>query len=159
MTLDNNRRLVIGGSFIIAFIFVGIPGPEWLEPLRTDWVALVLLYWCLTLPERIGVGTGWLIGLFLDVLYGSTLGQHALAKTLIAFIALKLHLRVRIFPVWQQALVVGLLLAINHLIIIWVRGLSDMPAAPLSLWFTIIVGIGMWPILYTVLRKFRRSYS
>lgn len=159
MTLDNRRRLVIGSSFIVAYLLASIPGPAWLEPLRPDWVALVLLYWCLALPERVGIGIGWFSGLLLDVIYGSVLGQHALAKTLLAFLALKLHLRIRIFPVWQQALVVGLMLAMNHLIVIWVRGLADQPAAPGRLWFTIVVGVAVWPIIFTILRKFRRSYS
>ncbi|MDH5632568.1 MAG: rod shape-determining protein MreD [Gammaproteobacteria bacterium] len=159
MTLDNKRRLGIAGSFVIAFILASISGPDWLDPLRPDWVALVLIYWCLVLPERIGIGTGWFAGLLLDVVYGSMLGQHALAKTLLAFLVLKLHLRVRIYPPWQQALVVGLLLTINHIIIIWVRTIGGQADAPGKLWFTIIVGAALWPVLSTVLRNLRRRFA
>jgi rod shape-determining protein MreD len=159
MTNDNRRRVVIAGSFVVAFILASITGPAWLEPLRPDWVALVLIYWCLAMPDRIGLGTAWLVGLFLDVVYGSLLGQHALAKTLVAFLVLKLHLRIRIFPAWQQALVVGLILVINHIIIIWVRGMSGQADAPGALWFTIIVGMAIWPALFNLLRKTRRRYT
>ena len=159
MTTDNRRRVVIAISFVVAFILASITGPAWLEPLRPDWVALVLIYWCLAMPDRIGLGTAWLVGLLLDVVYGSLLGQHALAKTLVAFLVLKLHLRIRIFPAWQQALVVGLILAINHIIIIWVRNMSGQSDAPVTLWFTIIVGTAIWPPLYNLLRKTRRRYT
>ena len=159
MTNDNRRRMVIAGSFVVAFILASITGPAWLEPLRPDWVALVLIYWCLAMPDRIGLGTAWLVGLLLDVVYGSLLGQHALAKTLVAFLVLKLHLRIRIFPAWQQALVVGLILVINHIIIIWVRGMSGQADAPGALWFTIIVGMAIWPALFNLLRKTRRRYT
>jgi rod shape-determining protein MreD len=159
MTNDNRRRVVIAGSFVVDFILASITGPAWLEPLRPDWVALVLIYWCLAMPDRIGLGTAWLVGLFLDVVYGSLLGQHALAKTLVAFLVLKLHLRIRIFPAWQQALVVGLILVINHIIIIWVRGMSGQADAPGALWFTIIVGMAIWPALFNLLRKTRRRYT
>ena len=159
MTNDNRRRVVIAGSFVIAFILASITGPAWLEPLRPDWVALVLIYWCLAMPDRIGLGTAWVVGLLLDVVYGSLLGQHALAKTLVAFLVLKLHLRIRIFPAWQQALVVGLILVINHIIIIWVRGMSGQADAPGKLWFTIIVGMAIWPALFNLLRKTRRRYT
>ena len=159
MTNDNRRRMVIAGSFVVAFILASITGPAWLEPLRPDWVALVLIYWCLAMPDRIGLGTAWLVGLLLDVVYGSLLGQHALAKTLVAFLVLKLHLRIRIFPAWQQALVVGLILVINHIIIIWVRGMSGQADAPGTLWFTIIVGMAIWPALFSLLRKTRRRYT
>lgn len=159
MTNDNRRRVVIAGSFVVAFILASITGPAWLEPLRPDWVALVLIYWCLAMPDRIGLGTAWLVGLLLDVVYGSLLGQHALAKTLVAFLVLKLHLRIRIFPEWQQALVIGLILVINHIIIIWVRGISGQADAPGTLWFTIIVGIAVWPLVFNLLRKTRRRYT
>jgi rod shape-determining protein MreD len=129
MTNDNRRRVVIALSFVVAFILASITGPA------------------------------WLVGLLLDVVYGSLLGQHALAKTLVAFLVLKLHLRIRIFPAWQQALVVGLILAINHIIIIWVRSMSGQADAPGTLWFTIIVGTAIWPPLYNLLRKTRRRYT
>src|SRR3989344_1443770 len=96
-------RLTLAATFAIAILLSVMPGPGWAEPFRPDWVGLVLIYWCMATPTRVGVGTGWLLGFIQDVLFGSLLGSHAIAKTLIAFITLKLHLQLRMFPRWQQA--------------------------------------------------------
>ena len=61
-------------------------------------IALVLVYWCLALPERVGVLAGWSIGLVLDVLNGSILGQHAFGLAFVAYVALQYHRRVRVYP-------------------------------------------------------------
>ncbi|MDH5649492.1 MAG: rod shape-determining protein MreD [Gammaproteobacteria bacterium] len=158
MAPSTRNKLVITASFIAAFILISIPGPKWADQFRPDWVSLVLIYWCLAIPQRVGVGVGWTVGLMLDVLYGSLLGQHALAKTIIAFLTLKLYLRVRMFPPWQQAFFVFLLLAINQLIILWIKGIIGQPTETLTRWTSIIVGMVVWPWLFVILRKVRRHY-
>ena len=50
----------------------------WLKP---DFVALVVLYWCIEQPRRLGFVAAWLLGLFMDVADGTLFGQHALART------------------------------------------------------------------------------
>jgi len=82
---------------------------------------MVLIYWCMALPTRVGVGTAWSVGLMLDVLYGSMLGENALAKSLIAFLAVRFHLQLRMFPRWQQAVVVLLLVILNNLLVLWIK--------------------------------------
>ncbi len=52
-------------SFVVAFMLTAVPLPDWAVSWRPDWVALVLAYWCLALPRRIGVLTAWFIGLLL----------------------------------------------------------------------------------------------
>lgn len=151
--------MIIGLTFVVAFILISLPSPAWLDQFRPDWVALVLIYWCIATPERTGVGTGFIVGLLLDVLYGSLLGQQAFAKSVIAFLAIKLHLRIRAYPRWQQAATILVLLFINQLVVYWLRDLID--AAPLQseFWSTAIVGMVLWPWLFILLRKVRRNIS
>ena len=92
MNRDTRRRLTFFGTFVVAVILAIMPFPKWAEPFRPDWMGLVLIYWCLAVPERVSVGTGWLLGFIQDVLYGSLLGSNALGKTLIAFLTVRLHL-------------------------------------------------------------------
>lgn len=148
--------LIVTLSLTVALILSVVPVPDWAEQFRPDWVGLVLIYWCLAIPGRIGVGTGFIVGLAQDILYGSLLGQYALSKTIIAFIAVRLHLRVRIFPAWQQAFAVLIMLAIGQLFIIWVRSVIDKPAQGFSYWTPSIVGMVIWPWLFVVLRDIRR---
>ena len=76
-------------SFITALLLTIVVLPDWARPARPELVPMLLIYWCLMVPERVGVGTSWLIGLMMDVALGALLGQHALAYALIAWIPLK----------------------------------------------------------------------
>ena len=62
-----------------------------------DFLALVLLYWCIQEPRYVGVGTAWAVGLVMDVADATVFGQHALAYAVLA-------LRGRIFPPPRAAL-------------------------------------------------------
>lgn len=159
MSLNNRARFIIGLTFVVALILVSLPAPAWLDQFRPDWVALVLIYWCLATPERVGIGTGFTVGLQLDVLFGSLLGQQAFAKTVIAFLTVKLHLRIRAYPRWQQAATILLLLFINQFMVYWLRDLIDSAPIQAGFWSTAIVGMVLWPWVFILLRRVRRSIS
>ena len=150
---------VILASFIIALMLTVVPLPDTAALLRPEWVALVLIYWCLAVPTRVGVGVGWISGLVLDVARGTLLGQHALALSLVAFIALNLHQRVRVFPLWQQAVIVLLLVVLQQLLVVWVRGITGH--AP-DLWLYLLPAVTsmvIWPWLFILLRYTRRHFQ
>lgn len=149
-------RLTIYTTFAVALLLAVIPVPNWAEAFIPDWVALTLIYWCIATPERVSVGTGWVVGLILDALFGSLLGQHALALTVIAFLTVKLHLQLRMFPRWQQAVSVLILLAIGQLLVIWIRGIVGQAPGTIAYWTPSIVGMVAWPWLFVVLRDVRR---
>jgi rod shape-determining protein MreD len=128
------------------------------EPFRPDWVSLVLIYWCMAAPERVGVGTGFVVGIVLDTLYGSILGLHALAKSLTAYLAIKTHLKLRMFPRLQQAIAIGVLLVLNQLLILWIRGMLGKAPTGIGYWTPSIVGMVVWPWLFVILRDVRRRF-
>jgi rod shape-determining protein MreD len=152
----NRSRLIIAATFAVALILSVVPVPDWAEQFRPDWVGLVLIYWCMAIPHRVGVGTGWVVGLLQDVLYGALMGQYALSKSIIAFIAVKLHLRIRVYPPWQQAIAVLVMLAIGQLFVMWVRTVIGKPAQGFSAWTPGIVSMVMWPWVFIILRDIRR---
>ncbi|MBI3897389.1 MAG: rod shape-determining protein MreD [Gammaproteobacteria bacterium] len=156
MSVHTRGRLILFGTFAVAILLNILPGPAWAEPFIPDWVALVLIYWCMAAPQRISVGTGWALGLFLDVLYGALLGQHALAKAVIAFITVRLHPQLRMFPRWQQAVSVLVLLAINQLLVLWIRGAIGTDPGTVFYWTPSVVGMLIWPWLFVILRDLRR---
>ena len=94
---------VIFLSFFIAYLLAIVPFPEWAMNYRPEWVPMVLIYWAMALPYRFGIGSAWAAGLVLDVLEGSTLGVNALALVVVAYVALSLHLRMRMFSSLQQS--------------------------------------------------------
>jgi rod shape-determining protein MreD len=150
---------VILVSFLIGYILTVMPLPDWLHRARPEWIALLLIYWCMALPERVGVFSAWLAGMFQDALQFSLLGQHALAYTLLAFLTVKLHQRIRLFPLWQQALVVLVLLMLTQLIITWINGFIGRPAGDWTHWLTVLTGTLLWPAVFLALRELRRSFD
>lgn len=156
MSVQMRGRLILLTTFAAAICLNILPVPYWAEPFMPDWVALALIYWCIAAPQRVSVGTGWVLGIILDVLYGALLGQHALAKTVIAFIAVRTHLQLRMFPRWQQAVSVLVLLAINQLLVVWIRGAIGQGPSTVVYWTPSIVGMLLWPWVFVVLRDLRR---
>lgn len=149
-------RLLLALTFLVAMIVSLVRWPDWAQSFRPDWVGMVLIYWCLALPSRVGVGTGWVVGLLEDILYGSLLGQYALAKTVIAFAAVKMHLKIRMFPRWQQAVVVFILLLTGQFIVAWIKAFADQSSTTIPYFTPSIVGMVLWPWLFVILRDFRR---
>jgi len=104
--------LIISASFAAALAITLFPVPVLLAPLRPDWTTLVLIYWIIALPHRVGVGTGWVVGMFQDAATGTLLGQQALGMTVVAYLVLLLYQRIRNYPVWQQAIIVMIFIAL-----------------------------------------------
>lgn len=149
---------VIAMSFVAAMMLTMVPLPGWGEYLRPEWASMVLIYWCMALPNRVGVGVGWIVGLFLDVIHGAVLGQYALALSLIAYLTLTLHQRLRIYPLMQQSLVVLMLILLQQLLITWVRGFLGQPPVSLAYWLPSVSSMLLWAWVFIILRDLRRHF-
>lgn len=152
-------RLVIATTFVIALLLTALPMPELAAIWRPAWVALVLIYWCMAAPERVGVAVGWMAGLFLDVMTGTLLGQHALGLTVVAWVAHHTHRRVRVLPLWRQAITVFVLLFLYQALVLWSNGIRGMPVEATAYWTSPLVSTLLWPWLFVVLRVVRRRYA
>jgi rod shape-determining protein MreD len=148
--------VVIVASFAVALVLAAMPVPDWAVGYWPDWASLVLIYWCLATPHRVSVGRGWLLGLTVDIMQGSLLGQNALAKTVVAFLAASLHLRVRMFPMWQQSITVLVLIAINQGINLWIKGMVGGYDLTWIQWMPAVTSALIWPWLFVILRDLRR---
>ena len=147
-------------TIIAGMVLAVVPMPQ-LAPielgfLRPDWVALVLVYWIIALPHRVGILTAWLAGIAMDVLLGSLIGQHALSYVLIAYVALSLYQRLRMFSVWQQATVLFVLLGVNQLVGFWIESIAGL--ADWRFWYLLpaLSGAFLWPWVFLMLRSLRR---
>ena len=152
-------RLVIIATVCVAMLLTILPMPEWARPFRPQWVTLVLLYWAIALPHRVGVCSGFVAGIVLDVLTGTLLGQHALGLSVVMFMAIQLHQRIRVFPFWQQSLGIMVLLVVEHLLAIWVIGATLGEAPGLGYWTVPLIGAVLWPWMFVTLRKIRRHFK
>jgi len=150
---------VILASWLLAYVLTVLPLPTLLEKARPEWVALILIYWCMAVPQRVGVGVGWLVGLGQDALQNSLLGQHALAYAVLAYLTLKLHQRIRIFPLWQQALTVMVLLLFTRLLLLLISGFTGQAPSGWQYWLAAFTGTLLWPAVFMFLRQCRQIFN
>jgi rod shape-determining protein MreD len=159
MTISGQRgALVIFFSIFIALVLAILPIPETMQSYRLQWSTLVLIYWCLAIPERVGVGLSFLTGIMLDIITGSLLGQHAMSLSIIAFVTVKTHQRIRVFPPWQQALFVIALLLLDRMLQVWVDGAIGRPDKDIGFWVAPLLGGVLWPWLFIIMRDLRRRF-
>lgn len=157
MTFTN--RFIVLLTFLVALMASIMPLPLSVDAFRPDWLLVVILYWCLALPTRVNVITAWCLGFVLDVLLGSTLGVHAGAMAISAYIVADNFQKIRNFSVWQQAMIIGVLSALYHLIVFWLqRFLTDAVFVPSYLYPTLTT-IVLWPWAFLLLRKIRRNFN
>src|SRR4051812_17852214 len=125
---DTSSGFVILTSFLVAIVLTLLPMPEWTIWMRPAWVLMTLIYWATVMPFRVNVGTAWFIGLCLDVLNGTLLGEHALALTLVVYFAVRIHSRFYMFPLIQQAMVIFLFVLLNQFILYCIQGfVGELP--------------------------------
>lgn len=101
------RGTLIFLSLLVALFLNWLPWEGIWLMLRPDFVAMVLLYWCMHRPWRIGIGISWTMGIIADVSDASLFGQHALAYTLLAFGGVVLHRRMQMFDLRMQTVQVS----------------------------------------------------
>ena len=124
-------------------------------PFKPYWLALVLIYWAIESPERVGLGFAFMIGLCGDVLTGQLLGEQALRLIVLAFIVLRFRSRLRFFPMSQQALAVLGLLLNDRIVVIMVRGFSGDPIPAIGFWIAPFIGMLAWPFVFLLLDDLR----
>ncbi|MDR9414539.1 MAG: rod shape-determining protein MreD [Spiribacter sp.] len=150
---------LIAVTIIVGLLLDLIPLPSAIEVFWPPWALLVLVYWSLAMPSRVGVGVAWIVGLVQDVLQGTLLGAHAIAFALAAYLTIQVYQRMRAVPIWQQAITVLMLLLIVRLILLWVRELMGAGGLSWQFWMPAVTGTIAWPLVFFVLRSLRRRYQ
>lgn len=159
MGANQKTIFVICISFLVAILLSIFPIPTWTLWFRPEWVLLVLVYWIVALPNRIGIGSAWVLGLFLDVLNGTTLGEHAVGFVIVAYLAAKSYRQMRLFPWWQQMLTISVFMLIYQLVIFLIQGIIGQVPKTVLYWLPTITSMLLWPWIFVVLRNIRRRYQ
>ena len=120
-------------------------------PWRPDLLALVLVFWTIHQPLRVGIGAAFVFGLFVDVHRAGLLGEHALVYTALSFLAIMIHRRILWFPVSSQALQVLPLLLAAHVLELLIRLLSGGGFPGWSFWLAPFLEALLWPLVSVLL--------
>ncbi|MAM71689.1 MAG: rod shape-determining protein MreD [Gammaproteobacteria bacterium] len=159
--LRNTQSLwVILATFVVAALLLVLPLPGWLDYYRPEWMALVLIYWVMALPHRVGLISAWVLGFFVDVLEDSLLGLNGLVLALVAYMALSLYRRLRMFTMLQQSSTVFILVGLHQLVSFWVLTVSNQNTSPNLMFLVSAFSSALvWPLVFYLLRYLRRSFN
>ena len=120
-------------------------------PWMPDFLALVLVFWNVHQPQRVGIGLAFMFGLGLDVHQSALLGQHALSYTALSFFATMIHRRLLWFTVPSQALQILPLFALAHGVEIVIRLISGGNFPGWTLMLAPLAESLLWPVVSVML--------
>jgi rod shape-determining protein MreD len=143
MKVDSRGRMLL--TAFVALTLTVLPLPPWLDVLRPAFLVLAVLYWSVNAPRTGGIALGFFAGLMLDVFQGPVLGEHALALSLITYIAVREHQRIRSKPALQQALIVLVALVFYEVVLFMIDGWTGHPVTSPLRWVHTLTGALIWP--------------
>ncbi|HSH89068.1 MAG TPA: rod shape-determining protein MreD [Ramlibacter sp.] len=139
----------IWGTLLIALILNMLPlgRTAWMP----DLLALVVVFWSVHQPLRVGIGAAFLFGLAMDVHQTALLGQHALAYTTLSFFAITIHRRLLWFTVPSQAVQVLPLFVAAHAIEMTIRLLAGGVFPGWDALLAPVAEAMLWPVVSIIL--------
>ncbi len=146
---------VLPVSLLLALVLGLVPLPADMQPLRPYWLALVLAYWVLEEPERIGLGAAFALGLVADLAFGGLFGEQAMRLVILAFILDRFRPRMRFFPLSQQAFAIGGLLLNDRVVSLVIHTVLGAVQLPWIYWIAPVLGMMLWVPLCLVLDSLR----
>jgi rod shape-determining protein MreD len=150
-----NQLLLPANPFFIAFtLLVALAFnmlPLGRQPAMPDLLAVVLVFWNVHQPRRVGVGVAFMFGLLIDVHEGALLGQHALAYTLLSFVAITIHRRLLWFGLPEQTLQIAPVFFAAHAVSLAVRMIAGDMFPGWELLLAPLIEALLWPVAVLLL--------
>jgi rod shape-determining protein MreD len=150
--------LTVASAMVLAVVHLPETWPHWLGWLRPAWVALVIFYWVMELPHRIGLIAAWVIGALVDVLLGEPLGLNGVLLATITYVAWRFYERLRMYSIIQQGGVAFLLVLGTELlrsIVLDIAGERDFSWGLLG---PAALSLVVWPFLAMLLQMLRLRF-
>jgi len=144
-------------SVLVALALMIVPLPQPLFYFWPDWIALVIVYWALYTPDKVGPLVGFVVGLLLEVLFVREFGVEGLGLATLAFMVNHSNQQLSVLSIWQQTIVVSLFVALFKLITGWLYGLVGDFTITLQYWYSIFGGMFVWPFITILLHELRRK--
>ncbi|HKM14326.1 MAG TPA: rod shape-determining protein MreD [Marinospirillum sp.] len=158
-----NRKIqgfwVVQITFLIALYLQALPMPKLFLYLRPEWLSLVLIYWSLNFPQRIGVGYGFLWGLVLDLVEGTLLGHNAIVMSLLAFLCNSFYQRIRMYSLLKQSALVFLLIGVSQLVFQWIQSIFGSFSSVGFLLLPAFISAVLWSWIYILLQGLKRRFA
>ncbi len=153
--MKGDRKLKII-SLLLALFLTILPLPVWAVAYRPNWILLVVVFWIAYAPDSLGITIVWILGICLDLLSGTTLGQHPISLMVCAFILILTQQSFKLYPITKQCVVMAFITLIYLGITRWLFG--DIPV--IDDWTFLGSAIStaiLWPWVFVLLREIRRN--
>ncbi len=149
------ETVILWLSFILVLVLQVIAWPKPFDRMRVSWLPMLMIYWVLTRPGRVNIGTGFCIGLIWDLELGSLLGVRALALSLLAYTVASNTTLLRHLTLIQQTVLITPLILATHGLIFCTEGMMAQASFSSQLfWGSLMSGL-LWPGLFLLLQKLR----
>jgi rod shape-determining protein MreD len=137
-------RAFIAFTILLAFVLNILPwGRMYGVP---DFLAIVLVFWNIHQPRKVGIGIAFLVGLLMDVHASALLGERALAYSLLSYGAMSMHRRVPWFRLGGQMLHVLPLFLVAQLVVVAVRMALGGPFPGIGYFLQSLSSTLLWPL-------------
>lgn len=148
---------VILPTFFIAFVLASFPMPRLIDYIRPEWVAMTAIFWVLVSPTKAGIFLSLSMGILLDVLHGHVLGLNALSLSVMAYLVILLHSRMRLYNPVQQSFLVFILIGLFLLVRYWTESVVIGQGKTALLWPSVGSAL-IWPLWYNLLLAIRQYF-
>ncbi|KTC80046.1 Rod shape-determining protein MreD [Legionella cherrii] len=140
-----NLRIRLCLGFIIALLLSILPMPELISAFRPPWVLLLVLYIEYFLPGNFRLTTLLFVGLLLDVLLATVIGEHSFALLFVTWIASSKSRRFQFFSMMQQIFLIGFFCLLYQSIISLITALLGFNYSLFTPVASALVGMFLWP--------------
>ncbi len=148
-------------SVVVAMLLMIVHLPEswpnWLGWLRPHWMILVLYFWVVELPHRVGLIAVWFLGLLVDVLLSHPLGLNGFLFAATTYIGWRFYERLRMYSVLQQCVVLFVLILGAEVLKVLVIGMTSEREWGWAIGLRPLMSMLVWPIVYLLLLRVRTS--
>lgn len=141
-------------SLVVAFALTIIPIGESWTLWRPEWLALTIVHWGLVSPKNSSLLVAWFLGLLLDAIHGSILGQHALGFSIVLFMTLRMRPRILVNGLFQQMFLLFIVLSTYLLINLWILGFTGNAPSGWGYWISVLSSLLAWPLYHYYMRVY-----
>ncbi|MGO2241396.1 MAG: rod shape-determining protein MreD [Halomonas sp.] len=146
-------------SLLLALCLQVMPLADGWQVYRPEWLGLMLIYWCMRTPDRVGVFHGFVLGILMDLIEGTALGQHAMVYVLLAFLCALVYPRFRAYSLVQQSALVLVLIGLVQLVAQWLRTIVGDFSIHLAFLIPSLISALLWPWLSTMFQALERRLA
>ncbi len=153
------ENIAIVATFFVSSLLIILPLPNQLLIVWPQWVLLVLIFWSMYVPKKVGGGTAFFVGLYVDLLTGTTLGQHALFFVIIVMLCQHFFRFVKATPFWQHEMGIAFVTILSLIFQMICAKVTHIVFFNWTMLWLIITNMIAWPFIYALCNRFIKGYD